>query len=170
MKPSIHSTWRSSCGRYTVQLTEECVAEMTRLAKEHYPREVGTALVGSYSDDGFCAQVTGLAPLTEDSRGARTRFQRGSRGLREFFDRVFRKSRGLVHYVGEWHSHPDGPAEPSSVDIASVMDIARDPKVQCPECILIVGATDSRAMTLGVVVCSYRIGKVKLRMAISPCD
>src|SRR5512133_3115240 len=170
MKSSIHSTWRSSCGRYTVQLTEECAAEMTRLAQKHYPREVGTALVGSYSDDGFCAQVTGLAPLTEDSRGARTRFQRGSRGLREFFDRVFRKSRGLVHYVGEWHSHPDGPAKPSNVDMASVVSIAQDLEARCPECILVIAATTSRATTFGVVVCSVNAGNVQLRREHPPAE
>jgi integrative and conjugative element protein (TIGR02256 family) len=162
MKTPIHSTWQSSCSRYSVDLNQDCVDAMIRLAREHYPEEVGTALVGSYSDDGFRAQVTGLAPLTDDSRGGRSRFYRGAQGLRDFFDRLFRGSRGLVHYVGEWHSHPDGPPHPSGTDMATALDIARDTRARCAECILIIVAISSKRESLGVVVGSRQNGTIQL--------
>lgn len=158
-----HSVWRSPDGQYEVALEEECFEAMVRLARRHYPSEVGTSLAGSYSDDGHRAIVTRLAPLTEDSHGARTTFRRGARGLLGFFRDLFNSTRGQVHYVGEWHSHPDGQPLPSPTDNESVMAIARDPKSLCPECVSIVLAIDGRDTSLGVFIYSRTCGRSALR-------
>lgn len=166
MSAPVHSVWRSPCGRYTVALTEPCCEKMRQIARRHYPKEVGTALIGSYSDDGREATVTALAPLTSDSHGTRSEFRRGVRGLSSFFKKLFRSSAGLEHYVGEWHSHPDGAPFPSGTDDANSLAIARDPAARCAECILIIvalgGFVHDDAVSLGVFVYSRTNGKVVL--------
>jgi integrative and conjugative element protein (TIGR02256 family) len=162
MKESIHSVWRPPDGEYTVTIERPCFDAMQRLAREHYPREVGTSLVGGYSDDGYRAWVTGLAPLTPDSRGTRNTFYRGALGLREFFRGLFTSSRGRTHYVGDWHSHPDGPALPSPTDDHNALSIARDSKAQCPECLLVILGGNSTAPDLGVFVYSRKRGRIVL--------
>lgn len=46
-------------------------------------------------------------------------------------------ARGLAHdgyardrsvWIGEWHTHPDGPAHPSPTDLRAYLDIVRDPE------------------------------------------
>lgn len=165
MNQDLHSTWRSACGRYTVAFSRSCVDEMVKLAKKHFPREVGTSLVGSYSDDGHVATVTGLAPLTRDSRGGRFTFTRGSAGLGEFFRKLFRVSRGREHYVGDWHSHPEGSPTPSATDSENAMGIANDSQALCPECILVILAINAGAAELGVFVYSRTRGQTPLRQA-----
>ena len=157
-----HAAWHSKCGRYNVVITRTCFEEMTKLAREHLPEEAGTALAGSYSDDGFQATVASLAPYTVDSRGHRSRFHRGARGLATFFRDLFRSTRGLVHYVGEWHSHPGGRPFPSGVDDANALAIASDPSARCPECILVILAVTERAAECGVFVYSRREGRIQL--------
>ena len=162
MSAQVHGRWRSSCGTYDVTVSTTCLQSMARLARSHLPREVGTALSGSYSDDGHMASVTGLAPVSPDSRGARFSFYRGARGLFEHFHSLFRSSRGRTHYVGEWHSHPGGAPYPSGTDDRNMFAIARDPHTLCPESILLIFAVAGHREELGVFVYSKGRGRVVL--------
>lgn len=157
-------TWRSSCGSYTVILKGPFLEESSRLARERYPNEVGTALVGSYSADGWQARVHDLAPLTPDSCGGMAWFRRGMRGLRSFFRRLFRESRGLSYYVGEWHSHPDGEPIPSRTDDRNMMDIASDADAHCPECLLVLLSVRASAVETAVFVYSRERGRLDLQL------
>ena len=155
--------WQSDCKRYTVLISKYCHRKMTEMAQEHYPNEVGTSLVGSYSDDGFEASVLELAPLSPDSKGSRTSFYRGIAGLRNFFTKLRKTCSGRRYYVGEWHSHPDGGTVPSGTDNQNQLEIAKDTKTGCPECILIIiGGTDSNFNKIGVFVYSRKRGRVIL--------
>ena len=165
MSRALHSAWRSSCGTYSVLITASCAADMERLATEHAPREVGTALVGNYSDNGHEATITGLAPLTPDSRGARFTFQRGARGLFKFFRSLFHASHGRTHYVGEWHSHPGGDPCPSGTDDENMLAIARDHRAKCPECVLLILASRRNQVELGAFVYSRTRGRVGLQQS-----
>jgi len=161
-RPSL--TWRSACGSYTVVVAPPCLDDMLRLARNQLPNEIGTSLVGHYSRDRFRAFVTGLAPLSADSRGTPTSFHRGTRGLKAFFRALFQRFQGSRHYVGEWHSHPNGTAIPSGVDDRNQLAIAQDLQTDCPECILIVFAGDLlKAPELGVYVYSRMRGKIILK-------
>lgn len=148
--------WRSPCGAYTVVLEVDFTKAAIDLARKHFPEEVGTALVGTYSDDGWEATIKDVAPLTTDSKSACSTFTRGSVGLREHFETLFSASNGRTHYVGEWHSHPNGTPEPSLVDDQSMFEIASDPSERCPHCILVIVGTDQNHEEMGVFVYSKK--------------
>ena len=160
-KPSLK--WRSDCGQYTILISESCLAKITEIAQTHYPNEVGTSLVGCYSDNGFEAFVLDLAPLSSDSTGTLTSFYRGVAGLQKFFAKLRKIFSGKRYYVGEWHSHPNASSIPSGLDDRNQLAIARDGKTNCPECILvIIGGPFSNFNELGVFVYSRKRGKVIL--------
>ncbi|MFN3191478.1 MAG: Mov34/MPN/PAD-1 family protein [Aureliella sp.] len=162
------SKWQSEDGKYRVQIAEAVIANMRELAVKHAPNEVGTSLVGSYSDDGHTATIDGLAPLSSDSRGSRLTFVRGVQNLAGFFSGIFRSSQGRRHYVGEWHSHPDGPVLPSDTDDQNQVDIANDRDTDCPEVILvIVGGSAEDFPNIGVFVYSRCKGRIALNRNIS---
>ncbi len=147
--------WKSKCGRYTVIVSPKCFARLLAIAREYYPMEAGTTLVGCYSNDGFDAKVLDLGPLSPDSSGSQMCFQRGIEGLREFFAALLRALSGTTHYVGEWHSHPDGSPTPSRSDDESAAAIASDTQTRCPVCLLLLlGGNPFRAPDLGVFVYS----------------
>lgn len=136
---------------------------MIEMARNHYPNEVGTSLVGSYSDNGFKASILDLAPLTSDSKGSSTSFCRGTSGLRKFFAKLRETFSGKRYYVGEWHSHPNGAPIPSDMDDHNQLAIAKDKKTNCPECILvIIGGVLSNFDKKGVFVYSRKRGKIVL--------
>ena len=136
---------------------------MTSIAQEHYPNEVGSSLVGFYSNDGFHAYVLDITPVSSDSRGTPTSFFRGTVGLRSFYGKLRRKFSGERHYVGEWHSHPGSTPKPSVTDDTTQLAIARDINTACPECVLvIIGGTLSAYDDVGVCVYSRERGRVVL--------
>ena len=156
--------WISECKRYTVIIPKSCILKMIKIAQEHYPEEVGSSLVGSYSHDGFKACVLDLAPLSSDSKGTPTSFYRGAAGLRGFYKKLRRGFFGRRYYVGEWHSHPDGTPSPSNTDSTTQLEIAHDKYTGCPECILvIVGGTLSSFDQIGVFVYSRERGRIVLK-------
>src|SRR4051812_37824791 len=51
--------------------------------------------------------------------------------------RAFHESRGDLDYLGDWHSHPDGIAEMSDLDSATLLRIAR--RVSAPLMLIVAG-------------------------------
>ena len=158
--------WQSDCHKYTIRLSNACFLKILEMAQSHSPNEVGTSLVGCYSDNGFEASVLDLAPLTPDSKGSRTSFYRGVAGLRKFFTKLRQTFSGKRYYVGEWHSHPGAPSFPSQTDDKNQLAIAKDTNTACPECILIlIGHTLSSVDEIGVFVYSRKRGRIPLASA-----
>lgn len=155
--------WRSKSGQYTVTIHRSAYRAMVRMAILHHPREVGTSLVGRYSNDGFRAEVLSIAPLTADSIGTRNSFVRGIQGLRQFYKRLVWRFHGQRYYVGEWHSHPDSAPHSSGIDDANQTLISRDKSANCSEVILIiVGGDFARKPELRINVYSRKNGRVLL--------
>lgn len=150
---------------YTVHLDVQFVQTAVDLACKHFPNEVGTALVGSYTDDGWQATVCDVAPITPDSKGGRSWFTRGLQGLRGFFAGIFTETKGRTHYVGEWHSHPGGDPVPSPTDDQNMMDIVKDPTARCSECILVIVGLGSDHVESAVYIYSAARGRVDLTIA-----
>lgn len=160
---TIYGAWKSKCGRYTVSLTKLCLTKMIKAARDYYPKEIGTSLVGSYSDDGFDAIVLDTTPITSDSIMNTSLFHRGIKELKDFFAKLLKNHSGKRYYVGEWHSHPNNKPTPSETDNIAQLAIASDRKTNCPECILvIVGEDIFNQPDLGVYVYSRKKGKINL--------
>lgn len=163
LKNRLPVRWISACGRYRLSISDKCLGGMLALYRKHLPREAGTSVYGTYSADGFHAHVLGNSPIAADSVSGRCSLYRGSEGAAHFFGNLFRRTRGKQHYVGEWHSHPGGPPEPSATDNRTLRAIASDPETNCPECILLIlGGDLTRDPTLGVYVYSRQRGRIDL--------
>lgn len=156
--------WRSSDGLYTVVISRHALKRMSRLAKEHIPNEVGTSLVGSYSEDGYTAFVLDIAPLPSDSKASPVSFVRGVLGMKEFYKGLTKRFRKTRFYIGEWHSHPFAEPDSSSQDKSTHEEIARDKVTGCSEVVMIVlGGDFHKVRHLNVSVYSSRMGLIELR-------
>jgi proteasome lid subunit RPN8/RPN11 len=83
--------------------------------------------------------------------------------MKEFFRNLLRMPEPQRHYVGEWHSHPDGPPFPSRRDDESQAGIANEPATNCPEVILIiVGGNLQKNPAIAVFVYSRQHGRIDL--------
>jgi integrative and conjugative element protein (TIGR02256 family) len=128
------------------------LSKVTQLAGRARNHETGGILIGEYLDGGQTVRITEVTGMPEDSQFGRAWFKRGQQGLVSLL-----RDRWAIgqHYVGEWHSHPGGSAEPSHSDIAAMRKIAQDPLYRCnAPILLVVGGRppDSFSISLTVFV------------------
>lgn len=95
------------------------------------PWEVGGWLLGYRTGDRADLVVTHATPPAH--RGTPLGVRISGEGHRQRFDAVWASSRGMVTFLGDWHTHPGGPPAPSARDEAAVAQLARRPHFHTPE-------------------------------------
>lgn len=100
-------------------------------------REIGGVLMGEHVSEG----IFRVKDLTVQRRGTLASFVRevgaALTPLRRFFRETGREYT-RYNYLGEWHSHPSFPTEPSRTDSESMRDIVEDPAVGANFAVLLI--------------------------------
>lgn len=117
-------------------VTGECLDQLVQLTHYHQPKEFGGVLVGSYCADGHCAVVSQLI-IPAKYRQSPTSFAPDPASINE----QLRALSAPLHYLGDWHSHPNGPAQPSATDRATLARLAAHPQVQTHTPLLLIVQT-----------------------------
>ena len=105
----------SSDGYQCAHLMDGAIKVIKEDIARFHPLETGGILIGHY-DSNFkqaTIQIAISAPL--DSMHGYTSFERGIQGIAGEIAEAKQKN-SLLHYVGEWHSHPNESPLPSSTD------------------------------------------------------
>jgi integrative and conjugative element protein (TIGR02256 family) len=148
---------------FVLKIRPEVAAELLNQAAGAYPHETGGVLVGHYDDSHHEAIVEMLAPKPSDSTERRSAFVRGTKKLKDFLSSLWRFTTPRLHYIGEWHTHPDGVPEPSSTDRDSMWAIATDEREMCPEPILVIlGGNFREHVLVGAFV--FPLGRKETRL------
>lgn len=109
------------------------------LAVPARPWEVGGWLLGYWKADGRTVFVTHATP--PGPRGWPWGVRISGAGHRERFDAAWTASAGSVTFLGDWHSHPGGPATPSVRDRAAMEKLATDDNYGTPQPLAAIIAT-----------------------------
>ncbi|MGU3345365.1 Mov34/MPN/PAD-1 family protein [Pseudomonas monsensis] len=113
----VHNTHRFSSETMRVSLSQNVVDTIRGLRTQAGNNETGGVLVGTFDLVRNIMHVVHALPAPPDSRQAPTYFIRGIRELKPCIENLAEASAGRLHYIGEWHSHPDRvPARPSQDD------------------------------------------------------
>lgn len=92
--------------------------------------EQGGLLLGYRKKSGL--QITGFTLPQRSDLASPMIFKRNSEGHAQLALKAWEKSRGIVDWIGEWHTHPGGNSAPSTTDIANwvrLSEHARKPMV-----------------------------------------
>lgn len=98
----------SQHGDWTVYLDDGVLRTLSAFRQDRLPNETGGVLVGSYDMQRKILYIVDALPSPPDSQEYPTSYTRGIHGLRESVREVEAATAGNLHYVGEWHSHPEG--------------------------------------------------------------
>lgn len=134
----------------SVSIDDNLIDQISATARLHYPKEFGGILVGRYSEDKKTVIVTDTI-LPEEFESSSFTFQRGVKGLRKSLSLYYDQSPSL-QYVGEWHTHPDGPTEPSKTDIRALEEIVQHKEVYIDNPILMIMSISKRKKNVGLFV------------------
>ncbi|WP_112875538.1 ThiF family adenylyltransferase [Paracoccus endophyticus] len=99
-----------------VVVTEAAMKMIQGLRAAAVPNETGGVLVGTFDVVRGVAHIVAALSAPPDSRQAPTHFVRGARDLRPIVEGMAARTAGRLHYLGEWHSHPDRVAARPSGD------------------------------------------------------
>ncbi|MCY4353322.1 MAG: ThiF family adenylyltransferase [Truepera sp.] len=134
--------WFHNAG-WKVGIDTDLVTHLLSLRSQHLPSETGGILVGTVDAHRKWVLLVDVVPAPPDSEQWPTGFIRGSVGLCREVKKIQEWTGHIVHYVGEWHSHPPGKSLGMSSDDRHVLDyVAKYMRVDgLPGLILIVGET-----------------------------
>lgn len=100
--------------------------KMERCSKRFAPLEAGGLLLG-HRKSSFLHALDVTLPSSWD-RHSRSSFHRSVKAHRLRALRLWRKSGGLVDWLGEWHSHPGFALNPSGTDQRNWLRITKHRK------------------------------------------
>jgi hypothetical protein len=148
-----------------ILLPDKVEQRLIAALKEARNREVGGILMGEHIADA----VYRIRDLTIQRHGGTlASFVRLVREIlyplkRFFHETGFNFTR--FNYLGEWHSHPSFPLEPSSLDCETMWKIVEDPRVGANFAVLMIvqlGAGDQLEGTVTVYLPGRQMFKGKL--------
>lgn len=94
--------------------------------KSRLPNETGGVIIGYIDQKLHHIYVVDVLQAPPDSEEDRAGFTRGMKGLNGVLEEVARRTRNIVGYLGEWHSHPAfTSAYPSKVDQELIKQLSK---------------------------------------------
>lgn len=104
------------------------IADQTKAAGRY---ETGGYLIGQCNLKTNTIHVIDTIEAPEDTIHRGDYLVLGKAGIRKKLSQVERRTGGTFGYVGEWHSHPNGPSEFSATDLEEFANKAEEMKVYC---------------------------------------
>ena len=124
----------------TVWLSRSVVRALMRLATEHHPYEVGGLVAGYLNDEAaVVTEMVGPGPLAKHQHDT---FLPDRAYQTERMHSLFRASGGRTVYLGDWHTHPEGPSILSPLDKKTMRVIANSPEANCTNPLMILLSSD----------------------------
>jgi len=126
--------FEDSTQRY-LYVSNETYSKMKVQLSHHFPKEFGGVFTGvNRGNLTFIDDI--LVP--DKFENGKTVFVRHPGSLNERLQSIFKESNGKVTYIGEWHSHPNSSATPSSTDNVAMREIAENEKIGNQNPVLVI--------------------------------
>lgn len=147
--------------RIEIRVHEGILAEIRSIADTHFPNEAGGALMGHINDDASGIVITHVIGPGPQATHNRTSFVPDYPYQELEIGRLYDESERTLAYLGDWHSHPDGPAALSGTDCRALINIANFPeaRISSPIMILLSGRIGKWSTS------AWQLVKNKLRKA-----
>jgi hypothetical protein len=114
----VNATIRYQIGEWTVVIDIHTIDKVHHIRDEKLPNETGGVLIGSFDLERKIIYIADVVPSPPDSEEWPTLYIRGSKGLKDRIEDISQKTFGMLGYIGEWHTHPDGiSTAPSNDDL-----------------------------------------------------
>ena len=124
-------------------VNNEILSNIRRYYRSNIKYETGGILLGKFNKENRVIEITEIYEL-KTSLFSRILYKRSARKAQKIIDRRWHQTNGAINYIGEWHTHPNMQAIPSSTDINSLKEITEKVKGILPGTILIIAGKDEK--------------------------
>ena len=126
------------------------LSEAKKYRKEALPNETGGLLFGIIDQKDKTITLVKACSAPDNSESTPTSFERGAYDSTDILDDYRGRSGGVVTYVGEWHSHPQGyEALPSQDDIGQLRFLTSALKTEGMPALMLIVSYSSFGLYLG---------------------
>jgi integrative and conjugative element protein (TIGR02256 family) len=132
---------------YQLFLNKEVLKVINDEIKKCPIRETGGILIGYKSDNSIV--VTNAIGPGPNAKHSFFNFKRDVKYCNEKLLQYFKESKGVLTYLGEWHTHPFGRPIPSQQDDKEMYGITKTEIYQNDTPILIIGRNKKKGLVLG---------------------
>lgn len=122
-----------------IHISKSVLKRIEEETKFHYPKEFGGVFIGYKTDVSFI--ITDIL-IPDQYKNGQTIFIREPGNLNERLSEIHRLTNGEIQYLGEWHSHPNGPTTPSKTDINAMEIISNDKNINIDRPLLMIAEVD----------------------------
>lgn len=105
---------------WVIRFKDGIIEQIEQVSFKAGKNETGGVFVGICNYKTKTIHVTDCINAPIDSKADATHFIRGHEGLSDEIREIKNNSGGQIGYIGEWHSHPEGPNILSQQDMNSV--------------------------------------------------
>ncbi len=135
---------------WTLYTDDGMIDKICALRSEKLPSETGGVLLGSFDMQRRIVYVVDTIPSPPDSKQWPAVYIRGFAGLRKAVGLAQERTRQMLHYVGEWHSHPDGySTRPSDDDLRAFNWLTKHLEADGVPSLMIIAGQANTAFYLG---------------------
>lgn len=130
--------WRAIEGEVCIQIQDEVIGVFDKYAQMSLSAPESGGILLGYVRTPHIEVLEASEPSFWDKR-LRYFFDRKSQGHRQIAERRWKESKGLIRYVGEWHTHPEDYPIPSNFDRAGWVELANRRQDRRPVLAIVVG-------------------------------
>lgn len=135
--------------RLTAWIAADARSRIQAEAQRKAPLETGGVLMGYWAYDESSVVIADIVGPGPNAVHERTRFVPDHRYQDREIERIYKESGRRLTYLGDWHSHPDGPMILSVVDRLTQLRIGSHRAARAPHAVMAIIA-GGRPWTLGV--------------------
>jgi len=150
----------------TLQIPIDLLRRLERELARAGRIEIGGVLMGEHVSKD-CFKLLDFSVQRQGGSGAC--FTRDPAYHRPFLDRFFEKTGHnyqRFNYLGEWHSHPSFPIDPSTMDRQTMSELLSDPEQNAAFALLLICRLDP-GPRLALGVSAFQVGRSAVPVAIS---
>ena len=130
----------------TIIIPEDIICELDRYYSGN-EKEVGGILLGRFAG-GIIYEVTEIACINF-LHSTRINYRRDVKKAQNIINKRWRETNGEINYLGEWHTHPNMFATPSTTDMESLSAIMHKVGNVLPVVmLLILGANNKTSLNV----------------------
>lgn len=123
----------------------EMVRQFYANLKEKAPFETGGILLGHIDTEGSWV-VSWIVGPGINAVHRRLSFEPDYKYHSKIADDAWNESQGTLYYLGDWHTHPGGPALASELDVRCLAGIANSPTANVPRPLMVIVGSNPQAI------------------------
>lgn len=142
----------------TVEITNSVMRALSKFEQNSGCHEAGGILLGKYIPEEEYYLISEITEPNSYDQFGPLYFIRSCQSAQNTIEKRWEESRGIVNYLGEWHTHPVKNPIPSTTDRKLLVQIVEERSNVWRHIFMIILGTN-KTFYLGVADCKHR-GKI----------